>query len=448
MPMPTVIIIGAGFSGLAAARALHQRGASFLLLEARDRIGGRVYTQRFADGLYLDYGGQWIGPTQDRMYALLAEYGLAHYPTYNQGKNILDLDGRVKAYRGLIPRTDLLSLLNLDYVMRKLQRLARKIDPAAPHRNPRAEAYDRLSLADFVQRHCWAKPARKILEAGLETVFACELNKLSLLHALFYIQSGHSLECLLSIDQGAQQDRVVGGMQGLAEKMLEPFAGQLVLNAPVRRIEQNAEGVRVSGDGFSYRAAKAICAIPPHLLHEIECSPALSPERRALLGQLPMGLAAKCFGLYSRPFWREKQFSGQAVADEGAPFQTVFDVSPQDGSKGILLGFCLAGRHQAFFRQDETERRAAALACFARYFGPQALAPEMYVDYSMKDDHWSGGCYAALYPTGAWTAHGNRLAQAEGHLHFAGTETAEIWYGYIEGAVRAGERAAAEVLIA
>jgi monoamine oxidase len=445
-PHTQVIIIGAGFSGLAAARVLRQRGISFTILEARDRLGGRVYTRRFADGLYLDYGGQWVGPTQDRMYALLAEYGLEHYRTYNEGKNILDLNGRVKTYRGLIPRTDLLSLLNLDWVMRKLERMAKSIDPAAPHCHPRAAQYDGQTLADFVRRQCPAKPARKILEAGLQTVFAAELDELSLLHALFYIRSGHNLECLLSIDGGAQQDRVVGGMQLLAEKMAAPFAAQVVLEAPVRRIEQSESAVSVSGDGFAYRAERVICAIPPHLLAAIECSPALSPQRKALLGQLPMGLAAKCFAVYERPFWREQQFSGQAVADEQAPFQTVFDASPQDGSRGILLGFSLAGRHRAFFRLDEAARREKALACFARYFGPQALSPQMYVDYSMKDDLWSGGCYAALYPTGAWTAQGNRLAQPEGRIHFAGTETADIWYGYIEGAVRAGERAAEEVL--
>ena len=445
MESTEVIIIGGGFSGIAAGKLLHEKQISFKILEARDRVGGRVYTKRFENDFYLDFGGQWIGPSQTRMYELVQEFGLEPFTTYNQGKNILDINQKVKTYKGLIPNTDIFSLLNMEFVMRKLQGLANKIDVEKPHLHPKAKELDELTLEDFLVKNCFTKNARKILSAGLETVFACELSEISLLHAIFYIKSGNGLESLLSIDNGAQQDRIVGGMQLLAEKMLEAFKAQLLLNQPVKKIEKVEEGYVVSTPDKQYKAKYIISAIPPHLLSEIDLPSNFSETKQELIKSLPMGLVAKCFAVYNKPFWRENGYSGQSVSDKNTPFQTVFDASPKDGSKGVLLAFCIANRHKEFFALSENERKRKCLEVFSTYFGETALKPEFYIDYSMKDDVWSGGCYAAFHPPKILTTYQGSLSKPEGDFHFAGTETSTIWCGYIEGAVRAGERAAKEI---
>ena len=189
-----VAIIGGGFSGIAAAKKLYESGISFLVLEARDRLGGRVFTRKFEGGYYLDFGGQWIGPTQDRMYALCKELGLNYFETYNQGKNILDLGGKLKTYRGTIPKLDPFSLINLDWLIRKLEKLAAQIDPEAPWKHPKASTFDGQNLDQFLKKYSKTKACYEVIRVGCETIFACDPHEISLLHTLFYIRSGTSLD--------------------------------------------------------------------------------------------------------------------------------------------------------------------------------------------------------------------------------------------------------------
>lgn len=440
------IVVGAGFSGLAAGRILHKENKSFLLLEARDRVGGRTHTRHFENGKYVDIGGQWIGPTQDRMYDLAREHGIEWYETYNEGKNILDLNRVIKTYTGLIPKMDIPSLINIDMVLKKLDRMAKKIELSNPWSTSQAKTWDSMSLETFARKHCYTRNCYKVVRAGLETVYACELNEVSLLHALFYIRSGTNLNVLLSIKDGAQQHRIKGGMQPFAEKLAKKFQTSIRLNNPVKRITQSDDLISVSGDGFEYKAKRVIVAIPPVLIQDIEFSPSLPLKKQQLLQKLSMGIVGKVFGVYEKPFWRKNGFSGQVVADEHAPFQTFFDSSPADSSYGVLLAFCIANRARDFFLQDEQSRKKIALEYFERYFGEEAAQPLYYTDHCWADEAWSKGCYAGIYPTGAWTNFENELAKPYGSIFWAGTETSDVWYGYIEGAVRAGERTAQEVL--
>lgn len=442
------LIIGAGFSGLAAAGVLHRAGKKFLVLEARNRPGGRVHTLRYEDNRYLDLGGQWIGPGQHRMYELAAEHNLEWFSTYNSGKNIIDLKNTIRTYTGLIPEIDLPSLINIQFVISLLERHASKIQTEAPWQHPNALQYDSLTLEYFIRKHCLTRNAYQVVRTGLETVFACKPNEISLLHALFYIKSGNSLNTLLSIENGAQQHRIKGGMQQLAERMAQPFQEQIRYNQAVKSIVQDENKVVVSGENFSYLANRVIVAIPPVLIRQIYFEPALPLTKRQLLQKLSMGHVGKVFGVYPGPFWRKSGFSGQVVTDDKQPFQVLFDSSPADGRYGVLLAFCIADRAQYFFSLGEEQRKNLALQIFARYFGAQALQPDYYTDHCWADEMWSKGCYAAIYPTGTWTSFRNELSKPFHHIHWAGTETATEWYGYIEGAVRAGERAAAEILSA
>jgi monoamine oxidase len=444
--MMDVIIIGGGFSGIAAARILHKANKSFIVLEARERLGGRVYTKRFENGQYLDFGGQWIGPTQDRMYALCKEYGVDYFETYNEGYNILDFDQKVKKYRGLIPKIDIISLLNLDWLLRKMERMAKEISGSTPWSHPKSETYDNILLSDFIKKNCITQSSHKVITYGLETVFACELNTISLLHALFYIKSGHNLNGLISIKDGAQQHRIVGGMQTLVDKMAAEFLTKVHFNQPVQSIKRDKNSVRVAGDGFEFEAKNVIIAIPPPLAAEIKFSPELTSQKSQLINQIRMGKVGKCFMIYEKPFWRDQKFSGQALADEHSPFQTLFDSSPKNSEYGVILGFTIADRAEDFFKKSLEQRKQAILKKLVDYFGEEAKNPTAYHDFSMTDETWSRGCYAGLYPVGGWAAFQDAYSKPEDRIFWAGTEASDVWFGYIEGAVRAGERAVGEIL--
>ncbi|MFD2203421.1 flavin monoamine oxidase family protein [Shivajiella indica] len=446
--MQEVIIIGAGFSGISASKKLNQANIPFLVLEARDRLGGRVYTKKLSEDLYLDFGGQWIGPGQDRMYELCREFGLEYYETYDQGNNLLDFGKKVRKFKGLIPKLDIVSLINLDLVLKKLERMAKSISLEEPWNHPKAMEYDRISLAEFISVNCKTISCKKIVSLALETVFASELNEISLLHALFYIKSGRDLNTLINIKDGAQLHRIVGGMQSLIEKMAAPFHDKIHFNRTVKKILQENEVIKVKGEDFELTCKKLIIAIPPPLVSKLEFEPMLSGKKRQIIDRISMGQVGKCFMVYKKPFWRENDFSGQAFADANSPFQSIFDCSPKDTKYGILMGFTIAKRAREYFTKSKEERKNIMKGKLIQYYGNEAAEPLLYEDFTMTDEAWSRGCYAGLYPTGAWTGFQNAYSKAEGNILWAGTEASPIWFGYIEGAVRAGESAAESVRLA
>ncbi|MGY6523065.1 MAG: flavin monoamine oxidase family protein [Mongoliitalea sp.] len=445
--MLDVLIIGAGFSGIAAGKKLHEAGKSFKILEARDRIGGRVYTKRWEDGFYLDLGGQWIGPTQDRMYELCREYGVDFFETYDEGKNLLDLNNKIRSYAGLIPKMDIISLINLDWVMKKMEKMAASIDLNQPWAHSNAKEYDSISLEAFISKNCKTKACKKVIRLACETVFASEMNEISLLHALFYIRSGTDLNTLVSIKNGAQQHRIQGGMGTIAERMAKAFEGSILLSHAVSKIEQGDSSVTVYTEKVSFTAKKLIIAIPPPLAAKINFNPMLPANKRQVMDRIAMGQVGKCFMIYKKPFWREKGFSGQVLADEQSPFQTLFDASPNDGSIGIILGFTIAERCKAYFAHVKKDRQKAMEKQLVSYFGAEASTPIRYEDFTMTDEAWSRGCYAGLYPTGAWTGFQDAYRETTGRIHWAGTEAATRWFGYIEGAVLAGEKTATDIIL-
>ena len=440
------IVVGAGFSGLSAARALVEAGRDAIVVEARERVGGRALTEPLAEGGYVDLGGQWIGPTQDAMKGLVAELGASTFPTYGDGRHVLSLAKRRTLYQGTIPRLSPLSLLELGRVMLALERMAKAVVLERPWETPNAKTLDGMTLESFLRSKLRTRAARVVLEAGLETVFACTAGEISLLHALFYIKCGTSLEHLVSTVGGAQEERVVGGMQPLAEALAAPLGGRVRLGRVVRAIEQDERGVIVRfEEGEPLAAARVIVAIPPTLAGRIAYSPSLPARRDQLTQRMPMGTVIKTYAIYERPFWREAGLSGQAIFEEG-PVQVAFDNSPSGGGPGMLMGFCLADRARPLLDVPMEARGALVLESFARAFGDAARRPLRYLDHSWADEPFSRGCYVGLLSPGSWTGYGPALTEPCGRIHWAGTETSARWNGYFEGAVLAGRRAAREVL--
>ena len=442
-----VVVVGAGFAGIVAARELQKAGSSVVVLEARDRVGGRVLNEPIGDGKVVEVGGQWVGPGQDRLYALAREVGVDTFHTHGEGENVIEWRGSLKRYTGTIPRINAAVLADVGQAQAKLNRLARKVDVDAPWRTPGAEKLDAQTFASWMRRNVYTGGGRTLIELGIEAVWAAEPADLSLLHVVFYIASAGNYDLLLDTDGGAQQERFVGGSQVVAERAAEPIGDALVLGAPVRRIVQARDRVNVIADGVTAWAQRVIVAIPPPLAGRISYEPLLPAKRDQLTQRMPQGAVVKCMAIYDEPFWRADGLSGQATSDVG-PAKVIFDNSPPDGSPGVLLGFLEGERARELTGVSPEERRAAVVGTFERIFGPRAAKPERYLDKAWADEEWTRGCYGCYLPTGGWTSYGQALKEPVGRIHWAGTETASRWMGYIDGAIRSGERAAAEVLAA
>ena len=443
-----VAVVGAGLAGLAAARQIQAAGATAVVLEARDRVGGRTLNEPIGDGEVVEVGGQWIGPTQHRLAALADELGVERFPTWGEGDNVIEWGGGLKRYRGTSPRLGPHVLADIGQAQWRLDRMARRVPPEAPWEAPRAARWDSETFAGWMRRNVATPSARELLRLAIEAVWAVEPEDVSLLHVLCSIRSAGNFDALLDTEGGAQQDRFVGGSQLVSLRLAETLAADtIVLEAPVRRIEHSDGGVTLDGPATRVRARRAILAMPPVLTARIAYEPALPGYRDGMTQRMPQGAVIKCMALYDEPFWRAEGLSGQGLSDTG-PAKLTYDNSPPDGSPGVLLGFLEGRQARELGRLPAAERRDAVVAGFARLFGPRAAKPEGFVERSWADEEWTRGCYGCSFTTGGWTAYGPALREPIGPLHWAGAETATVWNGYMDGAVQSGERAAGEVLAA
>jgi monoamine oxidase len=443
-----VAVVGAGLAGLVAARDLHAAGSTAVVLEARDRVGGRTLNEPIGDGKVVEVGGQWIGPGQDRMAALAREMGVETFRTHSAGENLLEFRGALKRYRGTIPRIGPHVLADVAQAQWKIDRLARTVPLDAPWTAPDALRLDSQTFWSWMQRNVYTAGGRALIELSVQAVWAAEPSDLSLLHVLFYTHSAGGFDRLLDTDGGAQQDRFVGGSQLVSIRLAERLGDDaLRLNAPVRRIEHSGDGVVLHADGATVRAQRVIVALPPALTARISYDPPLSGHRDQLTQRMPQGSVIKCMAIYERPFWRDAGLSGQATSDRG-PAKIVFDNSPPDGSPGVLLAFLEGERARALGRLAPDERRRRVVDGLARLFGPRAREPIGFVERSWADEEWTRGCYGCFMTPGGWTGFGDALRAPIGPIHWAGAETAIVWNGYMDGAVRSGERAAGEALAA
>ena len=440
-----VVVIGAGLAGLTAARELERAGSSAVVLEARDRIGGRVRNQHLADGTPLEIGGQWAGPTQHRVLALAAELGVATYPTHVTGDSLIEYRGRKIRYRGTIPRLNAAALADVAQVQLKLDRLARRVPTAAPWTAPGAKRLDGQSFASWLRRNTVTRGARELVALSIAGVWACEPEDVSLLHVLFYIHSAGSFEALIGTAGHAQDRRFVGGSIVLAERLAAQLS-DVRLGQPVAALAQDGDGVDVTtADGGGLRAGRVIVALAPALAGRRRYAPPLPADRDQLTQRTPNGSVIKAMCAYPTPFWRSDGLSGQAAATEGA-VRVVYDNSPQDGHCGVLLGFFEGREAREWSPRTAQERRAILTATLVRLFGARAAEPDEYLECDWSAEEYTRGCYGAHLPPGAWTAFGPALTRPEGRIHWAGTETATTWSGYMDGAIESGRRAAAEAL--
>ena len=447
-------VVGAGYAGLAAARRLRHAGASVVVLEGRERVGGRVFTHVLPDGTRIDLGGTWIGAGQDRVYALAEELGIGTYPTFETGDKLYMIDGEPRRYRASIAEVAP-AAAGLGAAMRRLDALARELPADAPWDAPKASEWDAVTTAAWIAAEVPDTGAREQLERWLIMLFTADLGEVSLLHALFLIRSAGSLRTLLAIQGGYQQDHLEGGAQEMANRIADDLGDALRLGAVVRDVAQGEDGVVVSGvaaagdarGSVAVRAARVIVAVPLALAAGIRFSPALPADRAQLQQRAPSGTVAKAVAVYETPFWRENGLSGESI-DPGHVLSLTMDTSPHDGSRGILTALSYGADARAFTRREPQERRRLALDAFARRFGPPAAEPYAYVEQDWVAEELSRGGYMSHYGCGVLTTYGRALTDPCGRVHWAGSETATTSHGAIDGAIRSGERAAVEVLTA
>lgn len=437
-----VIVIGAGLAGLSAAVELTRAGDEVVVLEARDRVGGRVMGGAI-QGHQIEVGGTWLGEGQTEIYALARELGLDLLPTFNDGSVLVEFAGKqshMAATKGAVPKVNPIVLADLAFGLSRFNRLATSVDPARPWAHPKADRLDSETFETWVRRTLRTSGGRAYFHAVCEALFAADPRDLSLLHALSYATGAGGLETAVAVDQGGQKDRIVGGSVLIAERLAVGL--DIRLGAAVQTITHSADQVRVTTrDGNAFVADRVIVTLPPTLAGRLTYDPPLPAWRDQLTQQIPQGTVIKAFASYPTPFWRGRGLNGQAVSDAG-PVKVTFDVSPPDAEIGVLIGFVEGGEARRWQRLPADERRRQVLECFTRYFGAEAANPTDYLEQDWSAEEFSRGCYGGHFAPGVLTDYGDVLREPVGRIHWAGTEYAREFTGYMEGAIRSGREVA------
>lgn len=439
-----VIVVGAGLAGLCAAREVVSAGASTLLLEARDRVGGRVSSHELQSGGVVDLGGQWLGRDQRRLMSLMTELGIGSYRQYAEGRVSARRRGSVRAVRASRPPVGPFSIWELWRTMRSLERLAAAVPPGSAAAPGRSGHLDKMTVAEWRDRHIRTADGRAFFDTTFMSGMAADPGEVSMLSALRMLASaGADIGTLIDETGGVQEMRVVGGAQTIADRIADDLGDRIRLSSPVRAIRQDGTGVRVLGDGFEVAGRFAIMTIPPPLLAGVSFEPVL-PTPKALLPQrMPMGSVVKCIAVYDEPFWRGDGMNGAAVADTG-PVRVIGDNCGPAGSPASLLAFVIGRDAREWAGIQPERRRELVLAEMAAHFGTRASTPLGYVEADWCADPWSRGCYACFSPPGSDDV-ARTVAAPVGAVHWAGTEAAAAWRGYMEGAVESGQRVGREV---
>lgn len=451
MPMPTesadVVIIGAGVCGLTAATRLVAAGHTVIVVEARDRVGGRLETREI-DGVRLELGGQWVSPEQDALKRTIRDLGLETFQRYREGDSVyLTEDGERRRFTGEIFPTAQETAAEIERLIALLDALVAEIDPDAPWAHPRAAELDAISWSAFLEGQSSDAEARANVSLYIaEAMLTKRATDFSALQALLMAASATSFSTLVDADE-ILDARVVGGLQLVPLRLAAALGDRVRLGHPVRSLAWGDGGVTVTADGLTVTAKQALVAVPPNLYDRISYVPPLPGTRQQAHQHTSLGLVLKIHAAYPTPFWREEGLSGTAFS----PFRLVheaYDNSNHGEPGGILVAFVSDAKADALLHLSAAERRTRILASLAEYYGPQALEPTVYYESDWVNEEWTRGAYAASFDIGGLTRYGATLTAPVGPIHWGSSDLAGLGYQHVDGAIRVGERVAVEIAAA
>lgn len=441
-----VVVVGAGLAGLVAATELKRAGLDVVVLEARDRVGGRLLNHDLGNGEVAELGGEWFGRGSTAIMDFAKSRGARWFANYDDGEKLLVTEEGITRYTGALPKLGGMAVADFALAAKRIDRMAGRVPHGEPWAAPNAAEWDSQTFWSWIRRNTLTRNGRRMLELWAHAVVGGGSNEFSLLHALYYARASGGFEATVAVRGGQQEFRFVGGAQGLTLSLADELGERVSLTSPVRTITQDAERVVASGDGFAVTALRLICAAPVSLAGRITYKPALPQRRDQLAQRMPPGSMIKCIAIYSDAFWRAQGLSGQAYCLDDSPTRAVLDTSPPGGTPGVLTVFVGGPAARAMTRLHPSERRETLLARLAHFFGPAAGRPEQFVEQNWMEEEWTRGCYHGMAQCGVYTAVGPALRERVGRIHWAGSESGAHAMGSMGGAVDSAQRVTGELI--